>query len=280
MIVDHQPVRSEAAGPDAPAVAGSAGEAGQAPATAPAGVSGGARRRRPVRWQRAARLGIAAGLALFAAFLVTGMRERRDSTEARAVDRADPEAVSQSAGIEFVRSDGEVVIFRLTAPWQSTYADGSMRFFGGVAVTVPSRGDRDGFTMSASELSVEEGQGDFTVSGDVRMADADGSTAQTGEASYSEARNVVAMHDPAGPTKLVRAGLEAVGNEVVQDRERQIIILDGAAGVRLTGDPDRAAVDIDAPHVTLADADRYMRFDGGTRIRTGDMTIVAEVATA
>ena len=133
--------------------------------------------------------------------------------------------------------------------------------------------------MSASELRVEEGQGDFTVSGDVRMADAGGLTAQTGEASYSEDRNVVVMHDPAGPTRLVRAGLEAVGNEVVQDRGRQIIILDGDAGVRLIGDADRAAVDIDAPHVTLADADRYMRFDGGTRIRTGDMAIVAEAAT-
>ena len=281
MIVNHQPDRPEAAGPDAPAVAGSAGEARQAPPDpsavagsagearqapppAPAGGSGGARRRRrTVRWQRAARLGIAAGLTLFAAFLVTGMRERRDSTEARAVDRADPEAVSQSAGIEFVRSDGEVVIFRLTAPWQSTYADGSMRFFGGITVTVPPRGDRDGFTMSASELSVEEGQGDFTVSGDVRMTDAGGLAVRTGDASYREARNVVTMSDRGGVTTVARAGLEAFGNDVVQDRGRGVITLDGAAGVRLTGDAERAAVDVDAPHVTLADADRYMRFEGG-----------------
>ena len=281
MIVDHQPTRPNAAGLDPPA-ARSAGDARQDSGTAPLPVSGDEprRRRRPVRWQRAARFGIAAGLALFAAFVVVGMRERRDSTEARAVDRTDPEAVSESAGIEFVRSDGEVVIFRLLAAWQSTYADGSMRFSGGVTVTVPPRGDRDGFTMSASELLVEEGQGDFTVSGDVRMADADGLTARTGGASYSEARNVVTMNDPAGPTRLVRAGLEAFGNDVVQDRDRGIITLDGAAGVRLTGDADRAAVDVAAQHVTLADADRYMDFEGGTRIRTGELAIVADAASA
>ena len=281
VIVDHQPDRSEAAGPDAPAVPGSAGEARPALATTPAGGSRRARRRRrPVRWQRAARLGIAAGLALFAAFLVTGLRERRDSTEARAVDRADPDAVSESAGIEFVRSDGEVVIFRLMAERQSTYANGSMRFSGGVAVTVPPRRGRDGFTMSASELSVEEGQGDFAVSGDVRMADADGLAARTGGARYSEARNVVTMNDPAGPTRLVRAGLEAFGDDVVQDRERGVITLDGGAGVRLTGDADRAAVDVAASHATLADTDRYMRFEGGTSIETGELTIVAETGTA
>ncbi len=281
MSVDHRPPRTDAAGSGAPSAPAAAGDRAQPAAPAPARAHGGARaRRRPIRWQRAARLAIAAGLVLFAVFLVTGMRERRDSTEARGVDRADPEAVSESAGIEFVRSDGGVEIFRLEASWQATYSDGSIRFSGGVDLTVPARGERDGFTMTASEAHVEDGQSDFTVSGGVRMADDGGLSAQTGRAHFSEARNLVTMHDPAGPTKLVRAGLEAAGNDVVQDRERQIITLDGDARVRLTGDADRAAVDIDAPHVILADADRYMRFDGGARIRTGGMTIVAESATA
>ncbi len=280
MSVDQRPAPPVVPGPDAPAVPGSVGTAPRGPATAPVGASGGARRRRPIRWQRAARLGIAAGLALFAAFLVTGMRERRDSTEPRSVDRADPEAVFESAGIEFVRSDDGLESFRLVAERQLTYSDGSMRFSGGVGVTVPPRGGRDGFTMTASEVFVEDGRGDFTVSGDVRMADAEGLAARTGGASYSEARDVVTMSDPAGPTRLVRAGLEAFGNDVVQDRGQGVITLDGAAGVRLTGDADRAAVDVDAPHVTLADADRYMRFEGGTSIRTGELTIVAEAATA
>ena len=281
MTVDHRPPRKDAARPGAPAAPGAAGNAAPRAATASPRARGGARGRRPpIRWQRAARLAIAAGLVLFAFFLVTGMRERRDSTEARGIDRADPEAVSESAGIEFVRSDGGVEIFRLEASRQATYSDGSIRFSGGVDLIVPARGGRDGFTMTASEALVEDGQSDFTVSGGVRMADDGGLSAQTGRARFSEARNLVTLHDPAGPTKLVRAGLEAVGNDIVQDRGRQIITLDGDAGVRLTGDADRAAVDIRAPHGTLADADRYMRFDGGTRIRTGDMTIVAAAATA
>ncbi len=280
MVVDHRP--DPPAGPDAPAAPGSSRAAPHGGTTVPAGASTAARRRRrPIRWQRAARLGIAAGLALFTAFLVTGMRERREPAETHAVDRADPEAVFESAGTEFVRSDGGVEGFRLVAERQLTYADGSIRFSGGVTVTVPPRGGRDGFTMTASEVFVEDGEGDFTVSGDVRMTDADGMTVRTGGASYSESRDVVTMSDPAGPTRLVRAGLEAFGNDVVQHRGQGVITLDGAAGVRLSGDADQvAAVDVDAPHVALADADRYMRFEGGTSIRTGELTAVAETATA
>ena len=275
--VDHEPARTHAARGPGPAGPEAARDAAPRSATAPRDPRRG---RRPVRWQRTARLAVAAGLAVFAFFLAIGMRERRDSTEARGVDRADPEAISESAGIEFVRTDGGMEIFRLEASRQATYSDGSIRFSGGVALTVPPRGGREGFTMTASEVDVADGRSDFTVSGRVRMADAAGLTAQTGRARYREAGNLVTMSDPEGPTTLVRAGLEAVGNEVVQDRDRHVITLDGDAGVRLTGDGGRAAVDVAAPHAIIADADRYMRFDGGTRIRTGGMTIAAEAATA
>lgn len=240
----------------------------------------GRRRRFRVRWQAAVRVAIVAGLVLFASFLVAGLRERRDSIDARSVARADPEAIIESAGVEFVRSDGGEEIFRLEAPRQATYADGSVRFFGGVVLTVPERADEDGFTLTASEARVEDGRREFTVSGEVSMAAGDGLTARTGEADYDEARNLVTMRDPAGPTKLVRGGLEAWGRDVVQDRGRAVITLAGDARVRLTGDAERSAVDITAARATLADADRYMRFEGGASIRTGDLTVVSAVATA
>ena len=233
-----------------------------------------------IRWQAVVRMAIVAGLVLFVSFLAAGLRERRDSIEAHGVDRADPDAVIESAGVEFVRHDGGEEIFRLEAARQSTYADGSVRFFGGVSLTVPDRADRDGFAMTASEAFVEDGRSAFTVSGAVRMDAGDGLVVRTGEADYREAPDRVRMHDPAGPTKLVRGGLEAWGTVVVQDRERAIVTLDGDARVRLTGDADRAAIDIAAAHATLADADRYMRFEGGTNIRTGDMTVTATAATA
>ena len=223
---------------------------------------------------------IAAGLILFAAFLVTGLRERRESMPAVSVERADPEAVIESSGAEFVRSDGGVESFQLDAGRWLTYSDGSIRLVGGVTVTVPERAGGQGFTMTGSEALVDDDRSDFTVSGNVRMTAGDGLSAQTGNASYAEARNLVTMHDPTAPTRLTREGLEAEGEHVVQDRNRWTITLDGAARVRLTGDADLAAVEIAVPHATLADADRYMRFEGGTSIRTGEMTIVSDTATA
>ena len=279
MIVDHEPAPMKRDGPAGAAAPRPVPEPASGPATEPSPSPRRIRRRR-VRWQRVAQVAIVAGLALFALFLVTGMRERRDSMPARSVDRADPEAVIESAGAEFVRSDGGAESFLLDAPRQSTYSDGSTRFFGGVTVTVPQRVDRDSFTMTGSDVFVDGDRSEFTVSGGVRMTAADGLRAHTGTASYDEARNVVTMHDPAGPTTLARAGLEAVGDDVVQDRNRQIITLEDGARVRLVADTDRATVDIDAARATLADADRYMHFEGGTTVRTGGMTVFSDTATA
>lgn len=258
---------------------GAASAAGAAAAPPP--PAGRRRRRRfRVRWQAAARAAIAAGLVLFTWFLVAGLRERRDSTAARILERGDPEAVIESAGVQFVRSEGQAVSFRLEAARQSTYSDGSVRFFGDVALAVPPREDREGFTMTASEAFVAAGRSEFTASGAVRMAGDDGLVAHTGEADYSEERNRVTMRDPAGLTRLARGGLEAWGRDVVQDRDRAVITLEGDAGVRLTGDDDRGALDVAAPRAALADADRYMRFEGGASIRTGEMTIAAVDAIA
>lgn len=208
------------------------------------------------------------------------MRERNAALPPPGVDRGgDPDVVVESAGAAFVRSDGAVESFHLDAPRWLTYSDGSTRLTGGVTVTAPDRVDGDGFTMTAAEAWVDDGENDFTIRGAVRMEGADGLVAHTGTASYAEDRNLVTMHDPEGPTKLVRAGLEAEGTRIAQDRDRWIITIEGAARVRLTGGGDRAGVDVAAPRATLADADRYMRFEGGTRIDTGEMTVVSDTAT-
>ena len=280
MTVEHERARKNPVG-RAAAADSSSPPAASGPATPRSPARGGARRRRRrVSWQAVARVAIVAGLLLFAAFLVTGLRERRESLPARSVQRADPEAVIESAGAEFVRSDGGRETFELDAGRWLTYSDGSIRLVEGVTVTVPEREGGDGFTMTGSEARVDDDRSDFTVSGNVRMTAADGLSAHTGHASYTEARNLVEMHDPAGPTRLTRAGLEAEGEHVVQDRDRWTITLEGSARVRLTGDADRAAVEIAASHAILADADGYMRFEGGTSIRTGEMTVASDSATA
>ena len=207
------------------------------------------------------------------------MRERNAAPPPPDVDRADPDVVIESDGAAFVRSDGAVESFHLDAPRWLTYSDGSTRLTGGVTVTAPDRAGGDGFTMTAAEARIDDGENDFTTRGAVRMEGADGLVAHTGTASYAQDRNLLTMHDPEGPTKLARAGLEAEGTRIAQDRDRWIITIEGAARVRLTGGADRAGVDVAAPRATLADADRYMRFEGGTRIGTGEMTIVSDTAT-
>ena len=228
------------------------------------------------RWQGLARLAIVAGLVLFASLLFVAIRERGEPVAARGIDRADPEAVIESTGSELVQSAGSVENFILEATRQLTYPDGSIRFVGGVELTVSEQENRDGFTVTGAEASVNEAQSAFEVVGGVQLTSSDGLVAHTDTATYAHQQNQVAMHDASGPTTLSRSGLEASGGAVTYDRSRRLITLRDAAAVRLVSDDTRAAVDIASPRATLAEADGYMHFEGGTEVRTGTMVMESD----
>ena len=169
----------------------------------------------------------------------------------------------------------------LTAPRQQTYENGSTRFFGGVSLTVTEQADRQSFIVTGTDLRMDGAETSFTISGDARLTGSDGLVVRTGALVYTRGQSLMTMEDgTAGPTTISRSGLEASGRNPVYDRDRAMFNLPEAAMARLTGDADRAAVTIESARATLAHADRYWHFEGGTRVVTGSMVLESENATA
>ena len=138
----------------------------------------------------------------------------------------------------------------------------------------------ESFVVTGTEAAANGAETDITVSGDVQLTTSDGLVVHTGTLAYARGQSLVTMHDATGPTTLTRSGLEASGRNPVYDRDRAIVNLREAAKVRLTGDDDRATVDIQSAHALLAHADKYMYFDGGTVVLTGSMVLESEDTTA
>ena len=233
-----------------------------------------------LRWQGVVRLGLAVGLVGFATVVSLGVRERVEPVAAPVIDRADPDVVMESTPCEHVQTAGVEENFSLTATRCWTYDDGSMRFFEGVTLRVTERSDRHSFVVTGREAWTNDAETEVTVSSNVHLTVSDGLDVHTGTLAYATGQGLVTMHDDAGPTTLTRAGLEMAGRDAVYDRDREITTLEGAATVRLTGDDNREAVEIRSTRATLAHADSYMHFDGGTEVVTGSMLLEAETTTA
>ena len=150
----------------------------------------------------------------------------------------------------------------------------------GVRLDVSEQSDRESFVVTGTEATASGTETDITVSGDVQLATSDGLVIHTEMLAYTRGQSLVTMHDDTQPTTLARSGLEASGRNPVYDRDQAIVTLREAATVRLIGDDDRATVDIRSARALLAHADKYMHFDGGTVVRTGQMVLQAENTTA
>jgi lipopolysaccharide export system protein LptA len=239
--------------------------------------------KRPVwwpRWQRVARFVLAIGLTGFAAVVFLRVQQRVEPVAARVVDRLDPDAVIESTGVELVRTAGGEENFSLTGNRQLTFEDGSMRFFEGMSLKVTEQLDRESFIVTGIEASMDDAQTEFTVSGDVQLTVSDGLVVRTGALAYARGQSLVTMEDGPAQTTFSRSGLEASGRNPAYDRDRAITNLPEAARVRLTGDGDREAVDIESARATLAHDDRYMRFEGGTTAATGPLVLESDNMTA
>ena len=248
-------------------------------------------RRRRVRWQGLARVGLVLGLVGFGTVVFLGVGERLDPAAAVSVDRDDPTALAEIRGAQITQAAGELRDYRIVAGLQQPYEDGSFRFSDGFSLEVPDQADRDGFLVTGGEARVDADQDRFVVTraesagtnavGDptaaVQVSVSDGLGAETDAAVYSRQDGTVRM---ASATTLRRSGMTAFGHEVTIETGRSLATLGEQAHVLLSGDDGRAAVDIWSGRAVLAHDDGYMSFEGGTEVTTGSQRLEAETTTA
>ncbi|MDA1092699.1 MAG: hypothetical protein O3A25_05450 [Acidobacteria bacterium] len=249
------------------------------------------RRRRHVRWQGLARVGLVLGLIGFGTIVFRAVGERVEPGATTAVDRDDPKALAEIRGAVITQAAGDLRDYSIRAGLQQPYEDGSVRFSDSFRLEVPEQSTRDGFLVTGGEARLNGGQDQFIItravsrgadaSGDstepVRLTVSDGLGAETDSAIYSRQDGIVDMSDA---TTLVRTGMTAFGHDVSVETSRSLVTLGTQAHVVLSGEEGRATVDIKAGRAVLAHDDGYMSFDGGTQIVTGSQRLEADTTTA
>ena len=217
-----------------------------------------------MEWQRFLRFVLVVVVAAVGVAVFRGLQRRTQPAPLLVIDRIDPDAVIQTRGSRIVQADPLGEHLQIASGRQSTYADGGMKLLDGVAVTVADREDRDGFTLTGHEATVNADQTEVRISGMVRLDSSNGLLADTETAEYTDTDGVIRMP---GPTTFARDGMNAFGDRAEYDRASDLLHLLAAARVALT-DGD-GGTRIQARTATLAQVDGYMRFVGEVRIARG-----------
>ena len=122
---------------------------------------------------------IIAGLALLASMLYLGLRDQVEPLPAPAVSRADPAAVTDSAGAELVQTTDGLENVSLDATRQLTDAAESTRTVDGVVPDVSEQSDRNRVVATDAEAVVEDTETGVNENGTIRPVASDGPPLET-----------------------------------------------------------------------------------------------------
>lgn len=227
-------------------------------------------------WRHPLRLGLALVVVGVGTAVVLNLRERAEPVQAVVVERTDPDAIIQTRGSEVVQADAFGDNIRVAAGQQMTYAGGGLRMTDGVEVTVEAREGRDGFILRSQEATVDAGETELSLNGDVRLAAGDDLEARTESAQYAEADGVVRMP---GDATFERGDMQASAASSVYHRSADLLQLSSRAAVTLSSAGGTPTI-ISADSATVAQTDGYMAFDGGVSIEANGLRMESARAHA
>jgi lipopolysaccharide export system protein LptA len=227
-------------------------------------------------WQRRARLVIGVFAVVFAVVVAFAFRKGAPATPLPTPVRTDPGAVVESTG-------GRVERFKLSHEdvhveyqKQLTYADGSSKMLG-VTIVTDNRGGRS-FTVTGKEGQVGQKDSSIALNGAVVLVASDGLTVRTEHATYNDADGVVRGQ---GPVEFERDRLSGSGIGMTYDKDNDVLQILQDAVVHVASDKAGAGkVNITSGTAGLARNDRYVLFEGGTRIERGGQITEAKTALA
>ena len=229
------------------------------------------------RWQRRARLFIAAFGVVFAVFVAWQFKGRRAPTVAPAPVRTDPGAVVEMTGGDFLKFNLSHEDVRVKSQRQVIQADGSSTL-SGVTTTFDERNGTRTFTITSKEGRIGKGESAVLLDGAVRLEGSDGMVVLTEHATYSDSDATVRA---SGPVEYTRGNMSGHGVGMTWDKTRDILSILDQAIVHITPDEHGAgATDVISGTADFARRDKYMRFVRSVRIERTGQHIEAETVIA
>ena len=226
------------------------------------------------RWQRHARSVFGIFAVAFAVALWFLIGERQPAPPPATVERLDPKAVSEIKGGDIVQVKGATRDIRVQFATQVLYGDGSAKYTGFKAF-VDDRGGRS-FQVTGNEAQVAAEQRAFDVLGDVTLVTSDGLTAKTQRAAFAEADGV--LHGD-GPIEFKRERVTGSGIGFRYDRTIDRLELVDKAVINVAPSGDTGAMTVNAGSAAYSRAERFMRFERGSRIDRNGQIIESDTST-
>ena len=227
------------------------------------------------RWQKRARLVLAAVAVAVVVIVALTLRERHPPQMNRAAARVDPKAVAESAGGRMVQASGTRVPGVVDYERMMAYEDGTAKLLGPKIST--DRGGRQS-VVTAREAAVGKDQAHVRLIGDVKLTSSDGLTAAAGDATYDRAAGVVRAP---GRVTFGKGALTGTSVGMTYDDGRDVLSLLDQVRVKVVASATTGTgADIEARKGVYSRPDKRMDFEGSVRmVRTG-RTVSADTARA
>jgi lipopolysaccharide export system protein LptA len=227
------------------------------------------------RWQKRARLLLAAVALAVVAIVALTLRERHAPQSSRGVARVDPEAVAESAGGRMVQASGTRVPGVVDYERMLAYGDGTAKLIRPKIST--DRGGRQS-VVTARAAAVGKDQAHVTLTGDVTLTSSDGLTASAAEATYDRAAGIVRAP---GPVSFGKGALTGTSVGMTYDDGRDVLSLLDQVRVKVAaGTTTGTGADIEAGRGVYARSDKRMDFERGVRIVRAGRIVSADGARA
>jgi lipopolysaccharide export system protein LptA len=224
-----------------------------------------------MRWQKRARIGLAA-FGLIVAITVYGtMGERQSAAPVSRMPGIDPSAVLESVGATFQKFRAATQDYVIEADRQLSYEGGATKFVG-VSITVRQRAGRD-FIISGQRAETGEGQAEIQLSGDVRLVASDGFVATADHAIFSQTDATLRVP---GPISFQKGHMTGSGVGMTYAQDTDVLSLLDQARVTVTDDSGTAATEFRANAATLARLENSLTLNGSVHVLRGQQVLEAD----
>ena len=233
-----------------------------------------------MRWQKAARLVIAAFVIVFVAVVVVALRRPAPADGPATTPRTRPDTIAETRGGTTKRysPDGEET-FTLDFEDQLAYPDGR-NILKNATIRLPEEnGRRINVTGGEMQIVMGEGGGLSTVNAThgVKLEGSDGLVVTSDRASFDEQSGILTAP---GDVQFARGRMSGSGTGATYDRNRDVLWLLANARIDVTPDPaGGGAIQATASSAGLARAEHYINLAGGARIVTDGRTLAARNMT-
>lgn len=221
-----------------------------------------------MRWQKRARIAVAAFGVAFAGVVYLAIGERQAAAPLVRPVRIDPKAILESAGAVFRQFRAVEQDYVIEAERQMLYEGGATKLVG-VTIKVRGRAGRD-FVVSGREAQAVENQQELEITGDVKLTASDGFVVTADRATFDESDGTVRVP---GAVSFQKGRMSGSGNGMTYDKETDVLVLSEQAVVSVKDGSDNVQTEFSAGTATLSREEDFLSLEGSVHALRGEQVI-------